>query len=175
MRARRPSRRSSGLGAAMLAVTALAGCSSPRLASIPAEPVYTDCLFTRTVDDWTPLDNQHLIIFGPLRRDAYLARLFFPTPDLMSDVGIAIVDDNGSGAICGGGTDALVFGPRSSVPGRNNIVSMQKIDPARADKLMSLAKAGDKDALQREMRVAAQQSTTAPAPAKQGGPSGLQP
>ncbi len=164
MRARRPGRMSSGLGAAGLAVTALAGCASTNPASIPKEPVYTDCLFTRTVDDWTPLDNQHLIIFGPLRRDAYLARLFFPTPDLMSDVGIAIVDDNGSGSICGGGTDALAFGPRSAVPGRNNIVSMQKIDPARASKLMSLAKARDKDALQRELTATAQQSATAPAP-----------
>jgi hypothetical protein len=152
-------------GAASLAVIALAGCASTNPAAIPKEPVYSDCLFTRTVDDWSPLDKQHLIIFGPLRRDAYLARLFFPTPDLMTDVGIVIFDDNGSGSICGGGTDALVFGPRSAVPGKNSIVSMQKIDPARADELLSLAKAGDKDALQRELTATARQSMTEPAPA----------
>lgn len=148
------------LALAGLSVGALIGCASTGAAARPKEPVFTDCLFRQTVDDWAPLDDQHLIIFGYTRDDAYLARLFFPNPDLMFNIGVAIVDDDRSGTICGGSTDALLFGPRSAVPGRNIIASMKKIDRATAEHLLSLTKKKDElkaaiDAVQQPAAVPA--------------------
>lgn len=148
-------------GAAILAAIAVAGCASTSTASKPREPVYTDCVFRRTVNDWNPLDEQHLIIYGLTEREAYLARLIFPNPDLMFDLGVAVVDSDNSGSICGGSTDGLFFGPRSAVPGRNIIVSLQKIDRAQARMLLSLVK--DKDALQRELVAIGQPPAPVPA------------
>lgn len=162
MRARMPWHVVSHLGAAGLAAIAIAGCTSTSANSRPREPVHTDCVFRQTVNDWSPLDDQHLIIYGLTQSEAYLARLFFPNPDLMFNLGVAIVDDDRSGSICGGSGDGLYFGPRSAVPGKNNIVSLQKIDRAQAEQLLSLAKGKDKDALQRELAAISQPATAVP-------------
>jgi hypothetical protein len=149
--------------AAGLAGAVLAGCASTGAAAKPRDPIYKDCLFRQTVDDWSPLDQEHLIIFGPGRQDAFLARIAFPNPDLTFNIAVAIVDDDRNGMICGGATDGLVFGPRSAVPGKNNLVSMQKIDKATADHLLSLTK--DKDALRAAIAaVQGEPSAIAPAP-----------
>jgi hypothetical protein len=149
-------------GAAILVAIAVAGCASTAMDPKPSEPVYTDCVFGRTVNEWNALDDRHLIIYGMTEREAYLARLSFPNPDVMFNLGVAVVDADYSGSICGGSTDGLFFGPRSAVPGKNLIVSLQKIDKEQARRLLSLVK--DKDALQRELAITA--GSPAPAPAK---------
>jgi Family of unknown function (DUF6491) len=163
MRARMPGQVVSHLGAVVLVAASIAGCASTGAVSKPKEPVHTDCVFRQTVNDWSPLDDKHLIIYGLTDQDAYLARLFFPNPDLTFNLGVAIVDDDRSGSICGGSTDGLFFGPRSAVPGKNTIVSMQKISKAQAEKLLSLRK--DKDALQAELAATGMRTLPAAAPA----------
>ncbi|MEY2853206.1 MAG: hypothetical protein RL030_338, partial [Pseudomonadota bacterium] len=103
-------------GAAILVAIAVAGCASTAMDPKPSEPVYTDCVFGRTVNEWNALDDRHLIIYGMTEREAYLARLSFPNPDVMFNLGVAVVDADYSGSICGGSTDGLFFGPRSAVP-----------------------------------------------------------
>lgn len=142
---------------AALTLPVVAGCASTGSAAKPREPVFTDCLFRQTVDDWAPLDSQHLIIFGPVRQEAFLTRLFYPSPDLMFDVGVGIVDDDRDGRICGGSNDTVLFGPRSNMPGKIIIASMQKIDKATAEHLLTLTK--DEDALQ--AAIASVQQVTA--------------
>lgn len=138
----------------------LAGCAGT--ASRPREPVYTDCLFRQTLDDWSPLDDEHFLIFGPGRHDAFLARLAFPNPDLMHRIAVAIVDDDRNGLICGGVTDGLVFGPGSTMPGKHNIVSLRKIDRTQSEQLLALSKAGDRDALKAALAATANPSPLPP-------------
>jgi Family of unknown function (DUF6491) len=135
---------------AIAALLALGGCATPAqpaAAQSVAEPGKStpsrsseDCLFSVVVKDWAPIDEQRFIIYGLTKHEAYLGKLFFPTPDLINDVGMSVIDADRNGRICGQSTDAVEF-RNSTIPGRNLITSLHKISDAEAKALLEESKA----------------------------------
>ena len=85
----------------------------------------SDCISIRTIRDYTPLDNQHLLIHGPAKR-AYFVTLFRPTFELRGSFGLRF--DSRDGQLCPYGGDSIVFGGLSS-----ERVSVQSISRITAD------------------------------------------
>ena len=98
-----------------------------------------ECMFSVVVKDWAELDNQRFIIFGLSNHDAYLATVLIPTPDLTNHRGMAVIDDDNNGRICGYSTDAIAFS-NATVPGINRITSLHKISDEEARALIADAK-----------------------------------
>lgn len=67
----------------------------------------SDCILIRSVRDYTPLDNQHLLIRGPGRR-AYFVTLFRPTFEMRGSFSLRF--DSRDDQLCPFGGDAIVFG-----------------------------------------------------------------
>jgi hypothetical protein len=127
----RGARAASVLACAMLNT---AGCATPPEPE-KANPSRSteDCLFSVVVTDWAALDNQRFILYGYTDQEAYLGKLFFPTPDLVNNIGMGVVDEDHNGRICGQSTDSISF-RNPTLPGRNPITSLSRIsqDEARA-------------------------------------------
>jgi hypothetical protein len=155
---------------------ALAGCAStgtpqgaaPQSAAAEKTPVMStpslskeECLFASVVDDWSPIDDERLLIYGPGRRQAFLATLAMPTSDLRFGFTIAIIDGDNNGRICGHGSDAIVIGG-SAIPGRNTIISLQRIENTEADAMVS-AKRKVKEAKPKEDKAGEVAAPTVPA------------
>jgi len=66
-----------------------------------------DCILIRSVRDYTPLDDRHLLIRGPANR-AYFVTLFQPAFDMRGSVSIGF--DSRDDQLCPFGGDAVVFG-----------------------------------------------------------------
>jgi hypothetical protein len=142
-----------------LALLASSGCASTsQQAAAPAgaagaagaEPVMAppsrsteDCLFSVVVKDWAAIDKQRFIIYGLTDREAYLATLFFPTPDLIYNLGMAVVDSDHNGRICGKSSDYVEF-RNATIPGRNLITSMHRISEEEAKALLEQSKSTPK-------------------------------
>jgi Family of unknown function (DUF6491) len=119
----------------MLQVLCVAALTSCAAINEPAKSTPSiskeDCLIASAVEDWTPLDDERLIIFGAGRK-AFLATLVFPSPDLRFGFQIAIVDGDNNGRICGHGSDAVVV-DNATVPGRLVIQSLQPLEKSEVD------------------------------------------
>jgi hypothetical protein len=115
------------------------GESAAQAATTSPPRDYGDCMFAVVVTDWAALDDQRFIIFGHTRKEAYLGRAFFPTPDLTLNVGMAVIDDDHNGQICGRSTDSIAF-RNQTIPGKNLIASLQKITKEEAEALIANAK-----------------------------------
>ena len=88
-----------------------------------------DCVWTRSINDFTALDRNKVVIWGPGRR-AYLVELSMPLPELKFANRLAFVDRNHDGMLCGFGMDRIVVAdssvgvphavddPRHDPPGR---------------------------------------------------------
>lgn len=88
-----------------------------------------ECLFSTTVRDWRPLDSEHMVIWGPSRKDAYLVTLMGRVVDLPFSENVAFIDGDHDGMICGNGGDKVaVPGPTQGLP--TFIKSMQHLDEA---------------------------------------------
>jgi hypothetical protein len=89
-----------------------------------------DCVFTRSVHDFRPLDRSHMVLWGPGRK-AYLVQLSFPLPELKFANRLAFVDRDNNGMLCGYGMDRIViadsgFGIRTP----STILGMTRLDDA---------------------------------------------
>jgi hypothetical protein len=129
------------IGVAAASLLVLGGCSSmstaPRgAAAVPSPPGKDDCLFFRTLDDWSPIDRERLLIYGP-GRVPYLATLSFPSNDLTWDYAVGFQDRDNDGRLCGHGFDAILF--RDGIPDRITLASLQRIEKADAEKLLDAA------------------------------------
>ena len=111
------------------ATTAEPGKSNPSLSN-------QDCMFSVVVKDWAAIDEQRFIIYGLTQHEPYLGKLFFPTPDLVNIIGMAVVDEDRNGRICGQSGDWVQF-RNPVVPGRNLITSLQKITDEEAKALLA--------------------------------------
>lgn len=69
----------------------------------------SDCMFNSTIDDFTALDDAHLVLFNSGRRKAYLLQLEGACFDLKSEPAIATVDGDNNGQICGYGRDSIAY------------------------------------------------------------------
>jgi len=121
------------LVSAILAVCLGAGASVPAAATTDntSRANKNECVFSRTIYDFKPLDRNKMIIWAPTRSKAYLVELSMPMPELKFANRIAFVDRNHDGMLCGYGMDRIVVADSS--PGFRTpatIMSMQRLDDA---------------------------------------------
>jgi hypothetical protein len=130
-------RRALSLG--VLVAAALAACTAQPAAPAKSPPSLSaeDCVFSLDVSDWTALDPQQLILYGPPSRQPYLVRLAISSPDLVFAERIGVQDGDGNGRICGWGFDAIVVA--GGMPERIPVVSVRKLTPAAAAALIAAA------------------------------------
>lgn len=93
------------------------------------------CVFTSTLDDYQPLDNERLLLWAPGRKQPYLVTLNFPSMDLKWGIQLGFEDHDRNGLICGFGSDAVVI--RGAMPDRITIRSMERITPDEAKQLLA--------------------------------------
>ena len=114
-----------------------------------------DCMFSVVVRDWAALDSQRFIIYGLTDSEAYLATLFFPTTDLINNLGMAVVDSDHNGRICGKSGDYVEF-RNATIPGRNLITSMHRISEEEAKALLAQSKPKPKEKKAKEKTAPAE-------------------
>jgi hypothetical protein len=105
-----------------------------------SKPRGGDCMFSRTIDDWTVVDDETLIVWAPDHKSPYLVKLFFPEFGLKSAFALGFLDKDNDGLICDVGRDALIA--RSIIPGRADHIplrTVQRIDVAEAKQLIATA------------------------------------
>lgn len=100
-------------------------------------------MFSVVVREWAAIDEQQFIIYGFTEHEAYLGKLFFPTPDLINNIGLSVIDEDHNGRICGQSTDSVNF-RNATIPGRNPITSLRKISEEEAKALIAGSKANRK-------------------------------
>ena len=137
-------RSGSSLGVLLLAACAgspeqPSGGSGDALSRVSTPEKSFDCMFARNVGDWTSLDDERFILYGMTKSDAYLGVLTIPTPDLDRNIGMAVIDDNRDGLICGGAGDTVAFRD-ATIPGKIMIRSLRKLDKAEAEMLLAQKK-----------------------------------
>lgn len=92
----------------------------------------SDCILSRTIRDFSTLDDQNLIIDGPGSR-SYHVVLTTPSLNLRSEFTIGIVDRDGDGRVCPFGRDRiLIDGP---IREQMSIRSIEAIDDADVEAL----------------------------------------
>jgi hypothetical protein len=69
----------------------------------------SDCAFHSTISDFRPLDDRHVVLYGPGRRKAYLAEFALGCFDVGRQVSLAFVDGDGNGQLCGFGRDSVAY------------------------------------------------------------------
>jgi hypothetical protein len=126
-----------------LALTAVAasGCASSRAASqraATALPGTDACVFIRNINDWQVIDSTTMIVYAPLRNDAYLLKLFAPVADLDFKERVGFEDSDHNGQLCGSGADLVV---RDEIGARRTpIVAFRRLTPEQLRQLLPPAK-----------------------------------
>lgn len=125
--------RDSVMAAQVITIAALLGSLAIPVWAADTEskdkPRENECLFSTTVRDWRPLDREHLVIWGPSRKDAYLVTLMGGLTDLQFSENVAFIDGDHDGMICGRGGDQVSV-PGSVVGMPTFIKSMKRLDEA---------------------------------------------
>jgi hypothetical protein len=116
---------------------ALTGCATgrapPARAAAPL-PGTDACVFISNVSDWTVIDPTTMIVYAPLRKDAYLLKLFAPLPELDFKQRLGFDDSDHNGQLCGTGDELVV---RDEIGARRMpIVAFRKLTPEQASQLL---------------------------------------
>ena len=119
------------MGLSLVACAAPPARSGDALASTSSGR-HEECLFTTVVSDWSELDREYLLLYGPGRHDPYLVQLNFPSNDLAFNVAIGVLDGDHNGRICGYGFDAILI--PGGMPDRITIRSIQRLTKEEANK-----------------------------------------
>lgn len=126
--------------AVSLLILASSGCAGGGASSThaPAAPLpgTESCIFTVNLNDWTVLDDSTLIVYAPLRKDAYLLKLFEPVVDLPFREALGFEDTEHNGQLCKG--DYVVV--RGDIPRRVPITSVRALTPEQAKQLIAGSK-----------------------------------
>ncbi len=110
-------------------------------AAAESRPRGGDCIFSRTIDSWTVLDNETLLIYAPSRKSPYLVKLFRPEYSLKSEFQLGFLDRDNDGQICDVSRDAIVLqGLGRGFANRIPIRSVQRINEAEANELIAKSK-----------------------------------
>jgi hypothetical protein len=88
-----------------------------------------ECVFTRAIHDFKPLDRNKMVIYGPGRR-AYLVELSMPVPELKFANRLAFVDRDHNGMLCGYGMDRIVVADSLAFRTPSTILGMTRLDDA---------------------------------------------
>jgi Family of unknown function (DUF6491) len=116
-----------------------AGCATrSAAANKPAARSDDACVFSSTLDDYQPIDDERLILWAPGHRQPYLLTLSFPSTDLKWGLRLGFEDRDRNGLICGFGPDAVIV--PNGIPDRITIRSMEKITPEKAKELLAAAR-----------------------------------
>lgn len=102
----------------------------------------TDCIFIRSISDYTPLDRDSLIIWAPTRQRAYLVTLAIPTTGLDSSFGIAFKSRDGR--LCPYGGDAIITD--DPIRSRHTILSISRLSEEDAEALLDRRRGEDGEA-----------------------------
>jgi hypothetical protein len=94
----------------------------------------SDCMFRSTIDDFTALDNSHVVLFNSGRRKAYLLELEGACFDIRSQPAIATVDGDNNGQICGYGRDSVAYRGMGRVD-QCRILGIEALSDARREAL----------------------------------------
>ena len=124
-----------------LCALAAAGCATrraqPERTAAPL-PGTDACVFISSVSDWVVIDSTTMVVYAPLRKDAYLLKLFAPVPELNFKQRLGFEDSDHNGQLCGNGDD-LVVRDEISVR-RMPIVAFRKLTPEQVKQLLPPAK-----------------------------------
>jgi Family of unknown function (DUF6491) len=124
-----------------LGALAAAGCATSRTQPerVAAPWPGTDaCVFISNVSDWDVIDATTMIVYAPLRKDAYLLKLFAPLPELNFKQRVGFEDSDHNGQLCGNGDYLLIRDEVSSR--RMPIVAFRKLTPEQAKQLLQAGK-----------------------------------
>lgn len=94
----------------------------------------SDCMFRSTIDDFTALDDSHLVLFNSGRRKAYLLQLEGACFDLRTAPEVATVDGDNNGQICGYGRDSIAY-RRMGRFDQCKILGIEALSDARREEL----------------------------------------
>ncbi len=112
------------------AVVAAAGISmAASAAAATTRAGKNDCVFTRAIHDFKPLDRSKMVIYGPGRK-AYLVELSMPLPELKFANRLAFVDRDHNGMLCGYGMDRIVVADSLAFRTPSTILGMTRLDDA---------------------------------------------
>jgi hypothetical protein len=124
-------------------ILSVAGCATNGAGASHAPPAPLPgteaCIFTVNLNDWTVIDNSTLIVYAPLRKDAYLLKLFEPIFDLQFRQSLGFEDIEHNGQLC---KDDYVVA-RGDVPQRTPITAIRALTPDQAKQMIAAAKAAD--------------------------------
>jgi hypothetical protein len=130
------------LAVASLGMLEALGCAASGAPSARAPLPGTDaCVFIRNVGDWQVIDQTTMMVYAPLRKDAYLLKLFEPVPELDFHERVGFEDTAHNGQLCGG--DYLLIRDEIA-PRRVPIVAFRKLTPDEAKQLLSASKSAAK-------------------------------
>jgi hypothetical protein len=122
----------------------MAGCSShpPRAASPPRAanplPGKDACFWTRSLQDWTVLDDSTLLVHAPMAKDAYLVKLFAPIFGLSFRETLGFEAGGGSpGQICGQTAYVIARSAGGGIPDRQPVVAVRALTPHEAKHLLA--------------------------------------
>jgi hypothetical protein len=138
--------RMAAMAFAGMGLLACGSCASTQAEPAMAPPSRSaeDCMFSVVVKEWAAIDEQRFIIYGLTKHEPYLGKLFFPTPDLVNNIGMAVIDADRNGRICGQSSDYVEFRD-ATIPGRNLITSLRRISDEEAKALLEQAKPKPKE------------------------------
>lgn len=119
---------------------AISGCTTRSAAADKpaAKRNDSECVFSSSVNDYQPLDNERLIVWAPGRKQPYLLTLSFPSSDLKWGMQLGFEDRDRNGSICGYGFDSVII--PNGMPDRITIGSMTKITPQEAKAYLESAR-----------------------------------
>jgi hypothetical protein len=114
-----------------IAVLAMSGFATSASGAASESRSYNDCFFARTLRDWRPLDNEHLILFANGRKP-FLVELAAPAFGLSFEYKIGVFDRDGR--ICPYGGDSIILeGPvRDRIP----IRSIRRLSDTEFDEVL---------------------------------------
>lgn len=98
------------------------------------KPSSNECVFVRSIHDFKALDRNHLVIWAPGRRNAYLVETAGGASDLKFAHRLALVDRNGDGRLCGYGMDRIVVAD-FSYPFPATVMGVTRLDAQRIAQL----------------------------------------
>lgn len=99
----------------------------------------SDCIWIRSIRDYSPLDSQSLLIWGGANRP-YFVRLITPARDMR--MSYEMVVDSRDDRLCPYGGDGLIFGSFDPLPAK--VRSIDRITKDQANEL--LVRYGKRDA-----------------------------
>jgi hypothetical protein len=114
---------------------AAAGCTAPPRHALANLPGKDACFWTRTIFDWTVLDDSTILVRAPSPNAAYLIKLFAPIPGLKFHEELGFQGGDGQpGQFCRQNGYVIARGP---IPDRQPVIAVQAVTAGEARQLVT--------------------------------------